>query len=156
MKSSRSLLSSVALLAFSLVEADPTRSIETIMCDTQCDQVAESTDGPDGCMRYTTPLNECYNAALLFPGDESWSDVDIIDTIVMKSLNRRFFTSKDSTCQNDKQNTAIQPVDGGDSFVIPFDECVGPFGPPRPWGKFTLIESSGEKHSDEDAIVSVS
>ena len=121
----KSLASFVALLALSLAEAD--QSVETIMCDTQnCDQVTESADG---CRTYSTPLNECYNAASLFPGDESWTDVDIIDTVVMKSLKRRFFTSKDKTCQNiDNKQAVAQPVDGEDSFVIPFEECVGPFG----------------------------
>ena len=155
MKSSRSLMSTVALLAFSLAEADPTQSVETIMCDTHCDdQAAGSTDGPDGCKSYTTPLNECYNGASLFPGDDSWSDVDIIDTIVMKSLRRKFFTSKDKSCQDleEKDNTAVEPVDGDDSFVIPFDECVGPFGPPRPWGKLTVIESSGKNDSGGEAV----
>eukprot|EP00586_Coscinodiscus_wailesii_P023797 CAMPEP_0172502152 /NCGR_PEP_ID=MMETSP1066-20121228/157160_1 /TAXON_ID=671091 /ORGANISM="Coscinodiscus wailesii, Strain CCMP2513" /LENGTH=46 /DNA_ID= /DNA_START= /DNA_END= /DNA_ORIENTATION= len=30
--------------------------------------------------------------------------------------------------------------DRTDKVMIPFNQCVGPFGDPRPWGTFLLIE----------------
>ena len=26
-----------------------------------------------------------------------------------------------------------------DHFDVPLDQCVGPFGKPRPWGEFSLV-----------------
>ena len=92
----------------------------------------------------TTPLDACYNARTLFPGDEAWSDLDIWDELVMRNLKRTFYESTDGSCAGRPAGGGTdalppQPVDGEDSFVMPFDACVGPFGPPRPWGKFTLL-----------------
>lgn len=83
----------------------------------------------------------------------------------MRSLKRRFFESGDGTCRdNGRSNGAVtgnenngDSESGGgngddedeDSFVLPFDVCVGPFGPPRPWGKFTLLDEHDDDQGDE-------
>mmetsp|Transcript_33209 Transcript_33209/g.56457 ORF Transcript_33209/g.56457 Transcript_33209/m.56457 type:complete len:171 (+) Transcript_33209:33-545(+) len=130
--------------------ADPTqldstssKTIQTLMCTSE--SCTDATKDTPGCMTYSTPLDTCYNAQTLFPNDESWSNLDIYDTIVMKNLKRTFYPSTDGSCagrggENDGGTNA--PVDGDDSFIIPFDSCVGPFGPPRPWGKFTLLDDA--------------
>ena len=44
------------------------------------------------------------------------------------SFKRIFFLSKDSSC--------LDPTDEFDA--LPLNECVGPFGDPRPWGRFEI------------------
>ena len=105
------------------------------------------------CVSYRTPLNECYNGAHLFPGDPSWSDFDIRDEVESDTLalffaisnedqniwerrarfSRYFYATKNGSCGGDST----------DEFDdLPLDECVGPFGPPRPWGTFSIIKSA--------------
>lgn len=111
------------------------------------------------CKTYLTPINHCYNAKFLFPGDESWSDIDILDELHRPDddntnqetsekrmeepgppqLKRTFYKSKDGSCSE---------VDY--SWVQPFEVCEGPFGPPRPWGKFSLVHS-GENNDVVDS-----
>lgn len=84
------------------------------------------------CQSYVTPLDTCFSSRNLFPNDPSWSDGwDILDTIVLDQamLHRIIYSSQDGTC------TGTDP----DSFDIPLNECVGPFGAPRPWGTFQLL-----------------
>ncbi|KAL7538327.1 hypothetical protein ACHAXR_009308 [Thalassiosira sp. AJA248-18] len=123
--------------------------IHTLMCTTE--SCTDSDENTPGCKQYTTPLNTCYNAKNLFPNDDSWSDLDIYDEMVMRNLKRTFYQSKDGSCvgsgDEGSDNAVPEPVDSGDSFVLPLDACVGPFGPPRPWGKFTLLD---EGHDDEE------
>ena len=62
----------------------------------------------------------------------------------MLNLKRTFYQSKNGSCvgrgeEEDGSGAASQPVDGDDSFILPMGTCVGPFGDPRPWGKFTLM-----------------
>lgn len=70
----------------------------------------------------------------MFPGDESWGDSDVRDDNVTFTANdervsfvRTFYSTNDATC-------------GGlsESETLPLNECVGPFGAPRPWGTFVL------------------
>lgn len=139
-----------------IVIADPqpsspekAKEIHTLMCTTE--SCTDSDANTPGCKQYTTPLNTCYNAKNLFPNDESWSDLDIYDEMIMRNLKRSFYQSKDGSCagrgEADGGATNAQPVDGDDSFILPMDACVGPFGPPRPWGKFTLL---GDDDGDEE------
>lgn len=44
------------------------------------------------------------------------------------SFKRTFFRSKDSSCHD--------PTDEFDA--LPLNECIGPFGDPRPWGRFEI------------------
>lgn len=153
------------LLAVSTAQepAAPSQSVITTMCQV-CNDSSEST----GCQTYTTPLNTCYNAQTLFPDDPSWSAFDIFDTISMKSMKRTFYKSGDGSCSNVvKVQEVLETVENrgfyydnlatqeDDYFILPFDECVGPFGPPRPWGKFTLVdeETMSEQLGDYDEIV---
>ena len=108
----------------------------------------------DDCKTYQTQLNKCYNGQILFPGDPSWGNFDVLDSIHYRyryhqddesdgytendygedlpvhasTLQRIFFKSTNSTCR--------LKTDSFDS--IPLNECVGPFGDPRPWGKFFI------------------
>ena len=83
--------------------------------------------------------------------------MDIYDEMIMNNLKRTFYESEDGSCAGrgeDSASAVPQPVDGDDSFVIPFDACVGPFGPPRPWGKFTLLDDYDHRE-EEGEVVSV-
>lgn len=88
-----------------------------------CDDVGAS---------YETNLEDCYNGASLF-NDEDWGDFDIFDAVASDDedifvLHRTFYDSNSSVCEH--------PVD---YYILPIDECVGPFGKPHPWGRFSLI-----------------
>jgi hypothetical protein len=111
----------VAISASSLDDTTPTFLNMTI-CNGEC-----SGD----CKTYVTPLSKCYNSQTLFPNDPAWSGKDVMDTVICQTLTRKIF--EDST------NGSCRAGDQDDHFLIPLDECVGPFGPPRPWGLFTLI-----------------
>jgi hypothetical protein len=88
------------------------------------------------CVSYTTPLSTCYSPSSMYPDDPSWSEFDIWDMIQFdpqlgKALRRTIYPSQDGTCRDGE--------DPNDIFLIPLDECVGPFGQPRPWGTFVII-----------------
>lgn len=60
-----------------------------------------------------------------------------------QSFYRYIFASTNGACTGDIT----------DAFVLPTDVCVGPFGAPRPWGKFTIVmtvtdEFDGDNDSD--------
>ena len=133
------------------------KRIRTLMCTSEsCDGADENTPG---CLTYTTPMNDCYNARVLFPGDKSWGDLDVYDEMVMSNIKRTFYKSMDGSCVGrgeggDAKNSIPQPVDADDSFILPLDVCVGPFGPPRPWGKFTLL-FDGDYCGEEARVISI-
>jgi len=115
----------------------------TTLCVNKChDTTASPTNGSgvddasgSGCRHYQTPMNACFHGPALFPNDPSWNatNVDILDTPLNTTHFQRDFYPHTSTirCQG-------TPTDG---FVLPYHECVGPFGPPRPWGIFQLLSS---------------
>eukprot|EP00536_Pseudo-nitzschia_multiseries_P009019 jgi/Psemu1/306245/fgenesh1_kg.244_\ len=80
---------------------------------------------------YLTPVNECYNSRALFPNDPSWSGKDVHDTIDVQNqmLFRTIYDTVDASCRG-----------VGDEIPIPLNACVGPFGRPRPWGIFRLVQ----------------
>ncbi len=86
---------------------------------------------------YLTPINTCYSSSKLFPNDPSWSGKDVRDDIICQTLVRTIFDTENSTC-----------LGTGDTFEIPLNECVGPFGKPRPWGTFRLIQEENDKDGD--------
>jgi hypothetical protein len=156
-------ISTLLILLTTPTNAQETQHVQTTMCRICNDNEIDDTSSQD-CRTYTTPLNTCYNAQTLFPDDPSWSTLDIYDTMSMKSLKRTFYKSQDGSCSNVVHN--VQDVEiinrarlssslyknenvlmktkttqEDDYFILPFDECVGPFGEPRPWGKFTLVQS---------------
>ena len=123
-----------------LYQADlPCAFLTTTMCkDESC-----SLD----CKIYRTPLNQCYNGGYLFPGDPAWGDYDVKDTYACSKIlrvadppphqqgdhfQRAFFVNADSSCKVE--------TDLFDS--IPLNDCVGPFGDPRPWGLFTIVDAT--------------
>ena len=118
------------------------QQVKTTLCVTHdCNDDNGSSELLGVCKTYLTPLHHCYNAQGLFPDDESWSDVDLFDELhdrpsEQPSLKRTFHTSKDGSCSE---------VDY--SLDLDFEVCQGPFGPPRPWGKFSL-----EDDSDRDDV----
>ena len=83
----------------------------------------------ENCKTYVTPINTCYSSSQLFPNDPSWSGKDFRDELVCQTLVRTIFDTENSTCH-----------DVTDTFEIPMNECVGPFGKPRPWGIFSSIQ----------------
>ena len=85
------------------------------------------------CISYRTPLGECYNPQKMFPGDASWGESDILDDDItftngQVTFQRSFYSSSDNTC------TATP-----ETITLPLNECIGPFGAPRPWGSFELV-----------------
>jgi hypothetical protein len=102
--------------------------LNTTLCKDYCETC---------CISYITQLNSCFNPQKLFPGDESWGEGDVLDGNVTFSSDdgqvsfvRTFYSTNDSTC-------------GGlyESEILPLNECIGPFGAPRPWGIFELSSS---------------
>ena len=120
------------------------RHVKTTLCSTQdCNDYNGEAEQLNVCKTYLTPISNCYNAKYLFPNDESWGDVDILDELHYRpemkrappELKRTFYTSKDGSC-----------VGVDYSWIQPFEVCEGPFGKPRPWGKFSLVD-------DDDDVV---
>jgi hypothetical protein len=105
-------------------------TIETKMCDTFC------SNRNTNCVVFETPVGVCYNGQSLFPNDPSWGEYDIRDVVVdFSSFVRTFYATVDESCRNST-----------DLFSLPFDECVGPFGQPFPWGKFSLLHLDDSIH----------
>lgn len=77
------------------------------------------------CKIYRPPSGVCYSPPLLWPGDVQWGRFDTLDMCNSTHLDRSFFNSVNGSCT---ERT------GG--FSLPLDACIGPFGKPRPWGKF--------------------
>jgi hypothetical protein len=108
----------------------------------------EDDDKNAGRIIYETPVNSCFNGASLFHHSVDWGDVDIYDEIspsllllsssssddhdhaspLLSSFTRRFYASDNSTCN-----------DLVDTYELPLNECLGPFGKPHPWGRFSLV-----------------
>jgi hypothetical protein len=55
-------------------------------------------------------------------------------------LGRFIFPSVNGTCTG--------PVT--DTFDLPLDTCIGPFGAPRPWGNLTLVTSASDQEDGND------
>lgn len=101
--------------------------LETVLCVDKC---------VSGCKAYTTPIGLCFNGQQFFPEDPSWSGFDILDELIDEaSIQRSFYATSNGTCGG-------QPTDG---FVLPLNECVGPWGEPRPWGTLILLQAVGAK-----------
>ena len=101
------------------------------------------------CKTYMTPIDICYSSDRLFPHDPSWSGKDVRDIITSQTqtLVRTIFFTENSTCNGSQ-----------DTFHIPLNECVGPFGKPRPWGVFNIVQGLNEsirKFDDCDIGVSI-
>ena len=79
---------------------------------------------------YLTPVDVCYSPSKLFPGDRQWGVYDVRDSLtpLTRRLRRAFYNTKDGSCGAET-----------DHFDIPLDQCVGPFGKPRPWGEFRVV-----------------
>jgi hypothetical protein len=94
----------------------------------------------ESCKTYVTPIDQCYSSSLLFPNDPSWSGKDLRDVIICETqtLLRTIFDTENGTCRGGSSTTSE------DKFRIPLNECVGPFGEPRPWGTFSLIQGQNK------------
>jgi hypothetical protein len=88
----------------------------------------------DPAVVFETPVGICFNPRRAFPNgddDKIWGDWDVLDTLVGElEMQRVFYPSTDGSCEGDPTN---------DSFAIPLNVCVGPFGPPYPWGVFQAM-----------------
>jgi hypothetical protein len=100
------------------------------------------------CRIYQTPMNECYNGQLLFPNDPSWGSYDIYDQwwnneskLLLLSSNHNMTTSFQRTLYQ-SNDSSCHHYHVHDVFTLPWYECVGPFGIPRPWGYFLPPSSS--------------
>lgn len=115
------------------------------------------------CILFQTPINKCFNGKSLFPDDSDvWGEYDVYDMVTIPSaddeesrnLRRRgehtfkryFFKTIDSSCGG---NESVNVEMATDKYVLPLEKCVGPFGPPRPWGTFELM-TADEAVSDLD------
>lgn len=78
------------------------------------------------CKTYRPPVGACYSPPLLWPGDTQWGRFDTLDRCNATHLDRSFFSSLNGSCTNRT-----------DGFSLPLHTCIGPFGKPRPWGKFS-------------------
>ena len=141
--------------------------LNTTMCSTKCGEdssaAAVSDDNKEkDCQTYLTPIRTCYSSSKLFPEDPSWSGYDIFDAIVHASDTRRRSTrSSSSTVVSTQTNntaagtslllvrTIYQTTNGtcvpssqDVVFRLELQQCVGPFGRPRPWGIFAVAEST--------------
>jgi len=141
---------------------EPTnKTLQTSMCqDTSCS---------NHCQIYETPFTTCYNGHMLFPHDPSWSVWDIRDEELQEppqheqqhhhppnnsttplasprqlpqsqQFQRSFYATHDSSCQG-------EPTD---VYILPLEECVGPFGKPRPWGTFSVVVVLKEHENKND------
>jgi hypothetical protein len=125
----------------------------------------DDDEDADTSIIYETPINSCFNGASLFRHSVDWGDVDIYDEISplllfsassddhdnptaaptptpspsLLLLTRRFYASDNSTCN-----------DLVDTYELPLDECLGPFGKPHPWGRFSLVVDVANSANDED------
>ena len=93
------------------------------------------------CTQYLSPVKKCYNGQNLVPSssDNPFGAQDILDEVIHnrnappKAFKRLFFDSTNGSCSGKIT----------DSFnYIPLNECIGPFGPPRPCGTFHLLDDS--------------
>ena len=99
-------------------------SLNTFLCTNYCQS---------GCQQYRTPFHRCYNPQTLFPLDSSWAHLDMFDMVLNEvEFMRSFFGTNNETCSGDPTDT----------FRLQIDECVGPFGKPRPWGNFSFIDDA--------------
>jgi hypothetical protein len=115
----------ILLLAISYTVHGKDEIISTELCHNFCIFLKKT------CVRYNTPVAICYNGQSLFPNDPSWGGFDVKDDVLDDhSFSRKFYNSEDGTCREQT-----------DEFTLPFNECIGPFGQPRPWGTFTLIRT---------------
>lgn len=77
-------------------------------------------------------------------------------------FHRYFFTTMDSSCGGEPNQYNPEDVDiskSTDGYKLPLDQCIGPFGPPRPWGMFEMVlEPNDDLHmmeSNEDLKVAL-
>lgn len=138
-------------------KSDSRKTVKTMLNTTLCTDRCISN-----CVSYITPTKTCYNGQQLFPNDPSWGPFDILDDdndgdsttsdpdVEMKErrgdgdssssqFRRTFFTTKDGTCHQ-------KPGEPSDVYILPLDECVGPFDAPRPWGTFAYV------NGDDDGV----
>lgn len=114
-------------------------NLRTTICANKCES---------DCVIFDTPIDECFSARQLLPDDpESWSEFDILDSADVSKTDdaatvfqRTIFASVDGTCDGNAT----------DIFTIPLEECVGPFGPPRPWGNFSIVVKNSVYNKTHD------
>ena len=131
--------------------------LNTTMCSTKCGEdssaAAVSDDNKEkDCQTYLTPIRTCYSSSKLFPEDPSWSGYDMFDVVVPTSTNtvvstpqnnntagtilllvRTIYSTTNGTCVPSSQDVV---------FRLELQQCVGPFGRPRPWGLFSMAETT--------------
>ena len=92
---------------------------------------------------FTVPVGECFNPLATWPDSgDVWGEFDILDECGELALTRTFFASTNGSC-------AGAPTD---SYTLPYDTCLGPFGAPRPWGVFTCAGEEAAKREREAVV----
>ena len=92
------------------------------------------------CLYYLTPIGKCYNGQNMFPDDgdddNPFGEQDIMDITVSSKqvcgapgIQRIFYKSTDGSCSGGASD---------DFDDLPLNKCIGPYGPPRPWGIMKL------------------
>ena len=131
--------------------------LNTTMCSTKCGEdssaaVVSDDNKEKDCQTYLTPIRTCYSSSKLFPEDPSWSGYDMFDVVVPTSTNtvvstpqnnntagtilllvRTIYSTTNGTCVPSSQDVV---------FRLELQQCVGPFGRPRPWGIFSMAETT--------------
>jgi hypothetical protein len=79
---------------------------------------------------YQNRSTPCISPPNAWPGDNQWGPYDFQDEVVLAAthLKRRFFSSLNGTC-----------INVTDHFLLPLQQCLGPFGKPRPTGIFGIV-----------------
>ena len=138
--------------------------IQLTLCQNRC---------KGNCIVFETPTSKCFNGKTLFPDDDTnvWGEFDVFDLVQIPTLEeedeiednaietningengrkrrkeptfvRYFFETRDSSCDGNSLDL-VDVTKATDKYVLPLDACVGPFGPPRPWGTFQLLKDDG-------------
>eukprot|EP00555_Chaetoceros_dichaeta_P002431 CAMPEP_0198251670 /NCGR_PEP_ID=MMETSP1447-20131203/2428_1 /TAXON_ID=420782 /ORGANISM="Chaetoceros dichaeta, Strain CCMP1751" /LENGTH=188 /DNA_ID=CAMNT_0043936749 /DNA_START=8 /DNA_END=574 /DNA_ORIENTATION=- len=136
----------VSHIALKEMQGEQRNMLTTLCTDNKCS---------NNCTQYDTPVSQCYNGRDLesYPFDDNTTNpfgvYDVLDDAIFGhhgpvAFKRSFFASTNGSCSGSVT----------DLFnYIPLDECVGPFGPPRPCGTFHLVADVDDLH-EEVAIVS--
>merc|ERR1712224_832970 len=88
---------------------------------------SDKCDANEDSKAYLVPLGTCYNPGERFQNDQQWGESDVLDMVEDGILNRSFFLSANGSCAGFTSG-----------FQLPLGECLGPFGKPRPWGRFEV------------------
>jgi len=107
----------------SLFPGDPSWGEHDVLDTYECPGRKDSTEGS------TNNDGRSMNWEIMPRREEGEDEAKAaVDIDYASSFKRTLFRSKDSSCR--------EPTDEFDT--LPLNECIGPFGKPRPWGRFEI------------------